>query len=331
MNIEQLARVPIEALPPVDITESVQYLGSDAAVRSLERDAYWPKWDSPWWHMLLLWELGEARQIPLRAVRAMVAALDALPVKTFPIDPSELPAGNDPWRQVQCHCALGSMYQVLTTCGVDVDRELPWMSIAWFARYQMADGGLSCDNDAYLVADECPSSMVGTVAPLEAMLHGALVDERATFVDRAAAFLVARELVRGSSSAHNAEERARESEWRRPCFPRFYLYDVLRGLHVLSRWAVLRGRSLPAAAIESAVETLLAVAGDGVVRVERRAHDGIGTRVFVDGGWQRESVASSFALLDATSVIGAPSVALTRQWADTRTLLLELAESNRLT
>ena len=50
------------------IADSVAYLGSDAAVRSIELDTYWPKWHSPWWHMLLLHELGEDAQRPLRAV-----------------------------------------------------------------------------------------------------------------------------------------------------------------------------------------------------------------------------------------------------------------------
>src|SRR5205085_7692325 len=103
---------------------------------SLEADIYWPKWDSPWWHMLLLWELGEARRIPERSVRAMVAGLDRFPLKIFPIRPGEMPAGLEFGRHEQCHCALGSMYQVLTACGVDVDRELAWIGIEWFARYQ---------------------------------------------------------------------------------------------------------------------------------------------------------------------------------------------------
>jgi hypothetical protein len=57
----------------------------------------------------------------------------------------------------------------------------------------MRDGGLNCDETAYLVEDECPSSMVGTVAGFEAMLRRGPGD----FVDRAAGFLVGRRLVRG--------------------------------------------------------------------------------------------------------------------------------------
>ncbi|MBC7977265.1 MAG: hypothetical protein H7138_19995, partial [Myxococcales bacterium] len=222
------------------IAASVAYLGSDAAVKSLEVDAYWPKWDSPWWHMLLLHELGEAAQIPQRAVTAMVAAIDALPLHSFPIQPQDWPPGADRSRDVACHCALGCMAQVLTACGVDVDRALPWIE-PWFVRYQMADGGLNCDEEAYWHTHECASSMVGTVPAFEAMV---MRGKPHPFIDRGARFLIERRLTQGSPSVHNAEERAREPAWRQPCFPRFYFYDVLRGLAALVRWAELSGRSI---------------------------------------------------------------------------------------
>jgi hypothetical protein len=99
------------------IADSIRYLDSDAALRSLEADIYWPKWHSPWWHMLLLYELGEARRIPDRAVARIIDGLNALPLKIFPIRPEDAP-GADVWRDSLCHCALGSIYQVLTACGV---------------------------------------------------------------------------------------------------------------------------------------------------------------------------------------------------------------------
>src|SRR5215467_9295690 len=75
---ERLARVP-EASPSEDlddaIAESARYLASDAALRSIEADTYWPKWHSPWWHILVLYELGEARRIPARTVTAIVDGL----------------------------------------------------------------------------------------------------------------------------------------------------------------------------------------------------------------------------------------------------------------
>jgi hypothetical protein len=315
------------------IAQSVRYLDSDTAQRSLDADVYWPKWDAPWWHMLLLHEIGEARRIPERAVTRMVERLDAFPLKIFPIQPGELPPGADPHRDVLCHCALGSVFQVLAAAGRDVDRALPWIA-PWFARYQMADGGLSCDDAAYRLTGECPSSIVGTVAPFEAMLLGppaAWTAERAAFVERAAGFLIERRLMLGSQTVHNAEERTREPAWRAPCFPRFYLYDVLRGLAALTRWAELTGRAVPLRAIAGVLEHLLASCPDGTVRRRRLSYAGVGTWLQSPSGeWVRRESALRFPLLEATSAVGEPCPYLTRQWTAARRAVLRLIDQGHV-
>jgi hypothetical protein len=306
------------------IAASVRYLDSEAALRSLEADACWPKWDSPWWHMLLLHELGEARRIPERTVARLIVALNGLPVHVFPIRPEELPPGADPRRHAQCHCALGCITQLLVACGVEVDRALPWVP-PWFLRYQMADGGLNCDATAYLVADECPSSMVATIAPFEAVQLLPPDEERTAFLERAAGFLVARRLMLGSPTHHNREEREREASWRAPCFPRFYFYDVLRGLRALVRWALATGRPVPLRAVSAVVEHLVASFADGIIRVGRRATEGWTSLAPSEAGaWSRQP-ASTFELLELASAVGRPSAALTRAWTATRRDLVELA------
>jgi hypothetical protein len=315
------------------LADSVRYLASDDAARSIAADVYWPKWSGPWWHMLLLFELGEAQRIPERAVAAMVAGLQAFPLKIFPIQPGELPAGADPHRDVLCHCALGSVVQVLAACGRDVAGELPWVE-PWFVRYQMADGGLSCDDAAYRVAHECPSSMVGTVAPLEAMLLGDPAGwsaERAAFVERAAGFLVERRLMLGSATAHNAEERVSQAAWILPCFPRFYFYDVLRGLAALVRWADITDRPIPLGAIDAAVNHLLGGFPDGAIRRQRLAFAGVGTWAQAPSGdWVRRDAAFRSPLLEATSGLGEPCPSLTRQWSATRRTLAALIDRGRV-
>jgi hypothetical protein len=328
----QLAGVPTPELgrsPAIErgIADSVAYLGSDAALRSIEIDTYWPKWHSPWWHMLLLHELGEAAQIPGRTVAAMVTGLDALPLHIFPIHPGDAPPGTDLWRDVSCHCALGCMYQVLSACGVDVDHTLPWIP-AWFVRYQMADGGLNCDELAYRAAGECPSSMVGTIAPLEAML---VRGGQPAFVERAAKFLIERALTQGSTTLHNAAERDAAPAWRHPTFPRFYFYDTLRGLAALVRWAEATGAALLSPAVADVVDELIARFPDGVIRIGRRAHDGMTTRLPThDRTPSPRAPASRFPLLDAASVLGEPSQALTRQWAAARHGLVRLLDAGRV-
>ncbi len=218
-----------------ELEESLRYLRSDQAVKDIETDAYWPKWNSPWWHMLLLHEMGETKSIPEPVIKAHVTALDKIPLKIFPIQPEDMPAGIDPYRGSPCHCQLGNVYQVLDAWGVDVDKELPWIR-PWFLRYQMNDGGMNCDNEAYLVKAEVPSSMVGTNAAFEAiLLHTPRpwTAEEKAFLDKGARFLMERKLMHGSLTKHNADERESEKKWLNLCFPRFYLYDVLRGLNAL--------------------------------------------------------------------------------------------------
>ncbi|SEM22016.1 hypothetical protein SAMN05444354_11361 [Stigmatella aurantiaca] len=334
LDLEKLAAVPNP--PPFrsssverGIADSVAYLGSETAQRSLERDPYWPKWDSPWWHMLLLHELGEARQIPARASAAMVVGIDRL-LHLFPIHPSDAP-GADLQRDSACHCALGTMYPVLAACGIDVERALPWVR-PWFVRYQMADGGLNCDPTAYLQTGECPSSMVGTVAPLEAMLpSNGGASEHSGFVSRAAGFLIERALIHGSRTVHNAGERGAAGAWRALTFPRFYFYDVLRGLAVLVRWAETAGQPLPEAAISAVVTALTERWPDGIVHVERQAHAKSTTILpSSDRSPSPRAPASTFPLLDATSQLGEPSEALTRQWTEARAGVLRLAQAGRL-
>jgi hypothetical protein len=308
------------------IAESVHYLASDAAQRSIDADLYWPKWDSPWWHMLLLYEMGEVRRIPERAVAKMVEALDRFPLKLFPIAPGELPATADPHRDVLCHCALGCMVQVLSACGRDVDRELPWIK-PWFIRYQMADGGLNCDETAYSCTDECPSSMVATIGPFEAMLGGrtAWAPDHAAFVERAGRFLLERRLMLGSRTQHNAAERASQLAWLEPCFPRFYFYDVLRGLAAIVRWSELTEHPVPLRAISGVLDHLLASFPDGTIRRRRLAYDGVGTWICSPAGeWVRREAASRFRLLELISTVGQPCPYSTRQWSVARHGVLRL-------
>jgi hypothetical protein len=316
---------PLEA----EIGASVAYLASDAAHASIAADTYWPKWHSPWWHMLLLHELGEARRIPERVVTAMVDGLNALPLKFFPIRPEEAP-GAELWRDTACHCALGNIHQALAACGIDVAAALPWIR-PWFYRYQMADGGLNCDETAYLVEDECPSSMVATIAPFEALLPGAWSADDERFLERAAGFLIARQLRLGSPTVHNAAERESQKLWPAICFPRFYFYDVLRGLAALVRWAQRSGRTLPRPAIAAVVEGLVASFPDGVVRLQRHGIASCpATRApQPTGDWPRVPT-TTFPLLEAAGVLGKPSAAATRQWSAARRGLLELLDAGRI-
>lgn len=304
-----------------ELEASVRYLESDEALASLAADPYWPKWDSPWWHMLLLHEMGATKRIHERSVHALVQSLDRLPLKIFPIHDGELPEGVPAYR-VPCHCQLGTVYQVLSTWGVDVDRELPWIR-PWLLRHQMPDGGLNCDDTAYRVEDEVPSSMVGTIGAFEAIL---LCTDRPwtaaerTFLDHGAQFLIGRRLVEGSSTHHNAEERTSALAWGELCFPRFYFYDVLRGLSALTKWASMTNQPIPRAAHDVA-ESLLTRFPDGQLRIGRQPWLGKPTWTPTASTTWHRSPSTVSPLLARVSVVGEVSPYLNRQWSEARALL----------
>ena len=168
MNSEQLEKlhaIASKKTPEVSlqyesglVQQSVDYLASCKALESIEADPYWPKWDSPWWQMLLLHEMGLTSHIPSAIVEAIIDALDSYYLKVFPFTESEVPVGVDPLNQVACHCQLGTMHQLLTAYGVDVDSRLPWLR-PWYLRYQLNDGGLNCDGSLYKNGSEELSSV----------------------------------------------------------------------------------------------------------------------------------------------------------------------------
>jgi hypothetical protein len=96
--------------------------------------------------------------------------------------------------------------------------------------------------------------MVSTLPPLEALLHHterSFTPEETAALDAGADYLLRRRLCRSLSRGGLIEE-----SWLTPAFPRFYEYDVLRGLRFVAAWARRRSRPLPWSAIEEVVRHL---------------------------------------------------------------------------
>src|SRR4051794_4242273 len=91
------------------VHESVHYLSSQEATRSITANPYWPKWNSPWWHMATLFEMGQAHQIPKKTVESLVQAIH----RQYPQDGR--PASTTP-----CPCQVGNIFQILNATGLDV-------------------------------------------------------------------------------------------------------------------------------------------------------------------------------------------------------------------
>ncbi len=294
------------------VEDCAQKLASKASAESLAADPYWPKWDSPWWHMSLLWELGMHDRIPAEAVERMTQALNRHYLPVFPFEIADVPAHLDPQRAIMCHCGAAIIYQILRACGVDVEASVPWIR-PWFTRYQLPDGGFNCDEAAYVKAQP-RSSVVSTLPVLEALLFAtpALSVEEEQCLDRGAQYLIRRRLCRSVSRGGDLID----ANWLSPVFPRFYQYDVLRGLRVLAAWARRRGCGLPGEAVEESMNHL----GDHI-RSGRAARDPSAsclTLFCVDGRWERGRPSTSFPLLDATR---GRNGGLQRAWNETVTLL----------
>lgn len=299
------------ALPDLPLEDTLQYLGSEAAMESLDANPYWPKWDGPWWRMMLLFEMGLASRIPRRCVDKLVSKMKSDCLHFFPIRIEELPPGANPYGDIPCHCQLGTLYCLLLACGVDVDTELPWIR-PWFVKYQLPDGGLNCDEAVYS-RDTPHSSIVSTLPPLEAVLSAdEWTPEEERFLDRGAEYLLQRRLFRSLSKGGVVINES----WTRLCFPRFYQYDLLRGLRFLARWAERRGRRIPAEAVAEAIGLVRPIPGRRMFEEEPRTRRA--------PHWEVVYPASTFDLLDRAS---REAAWLRNEWRETLLRLNRVIDS----
>jgi hypothetical protein len=291
---------------------SIEYLGSAEAQRSFDYDPYWPKWNSPWWHMTLLWELGAAGRIPPQALQRLMKALQTKYLQFFPLTEAEIPPGVDPISEIMCHCGLGTAYQILKAASVDVDRELPWIR-KWMVQYQIADGGWNCDEAAYTKAQP-KSSVVSSLPILESLLTMTnRSDKENQALDAGAEYILKRRFVRSLKSGEVINP-----DWLQLTFPRFYEYDLLRGLSFCVKWANQRQKPLPKQTIEEAFSIIKAKVISQNDRtglpVERQFYKSEKTRIKDDNGVWTTTHSSDFSLLVWVSQMDQISPPLTFIW-----------------
>lgn len=264
--------------------------------------------------MLLLHELGLSKKIPAIAVSKLTEVLKSHYLPFFPLKEAELPPGIDPRRKIACHCAVGSAYQLLHGCGVNVREELPWMS-PWLLKYQLPDGGLNCDEAVYTKPDP-KSSIVSTLPCLEAVLFcrsGALTIEEVDFLNKGAVYLVSHRLFRRISDGKVMRE-----DFVEVMFPRFYEYDFLRGYYFLARWRKESGFHIPEELTAEVVELMSRQLGPaGVVLKRDNIIDRRSYNPGTDGKWIMGE-ASEFDLMKAVSYEGCACPSLTQQWAEVK-------------
>jgi hypothetical protein len=323
VNINEILK-RIQKNPKIDfyqfenaVLNSVEYLVSPAAFASIEADPYWPKWDAPWWHMSVLFEMGLSDRIPKQTAKRLLDEIAATHLPYF--FKAEAPAGKTDKQDCPCPCSFGNIYQILGATGLDVDASLPWAR-SWFLKYQMKDGGLNCDEDAYH-GDPNASSIVGTISPLEAILSvSELSPAEENFLNDGAKCLLDRKLMFGSTSTFNAEEKLDEADWLKPCFPRLYFYDVIRGLSFIAKWAERLKQPIPESFISFAIEAISSKFPDGKIINERHSYEAVGNK--------RGVPATHFKLLDQLSVINQVSPHLTQSWQETLATFSRLASKS---
>lgn len=292
--------------------ESLIYLGSQAAIDSLAADAYWPKWHSPWWHISLLFEMGLTDWIPDGILDKVIEQMNVQYLRFFPQREEDLPAGVNPNTQIACHCQLGNIYQILKTKGIDVDARLPWIR-PWFLIYQLPDGGLNCDEGAYLHSHK--SSVVSSLPVFEALLlcadTGSLTAEETVFLDQAVQYLVRHCLV------YRTNGDLMDPDFLTLQFPRFYHYDILRGLAFLNRWRDHYPGSSPLGdsvdqIIREAVQVIQTKLNNDLLLIERCELNETTTLALGEGGnWRTGQPVSFFPLLTLASTVGTCSPNLT--------------------
>lgn len=256
------------------------------------------KWDGAWWHMAALFEMGEIRRIPESAIVQAKKLLRTRVWPVFVIRESDGPTQeHDRDRWDCCHCELAVFYRILRAYGCGIDEEMPWIR-EWLLRHQLPDGGLNCDPDAYTHSRK--SSIVSTLPPLEAILHHTdrpFTEQEQHFLDEGARYLIEHHLVCSKSGGAVINE-----EWLKPCFPRFFEYDLLRGLSFLTAWSRTREKPLPDGFVLEALARVAPYLDGEHVRIGRQVWD-------ADGEWGGET----FVLLEALAGIGEVSDALSRE------------------
>lgn len=77
-----------------------------------------------------------------------------------------------------------------------------------------------------------------------------ITDKEKDFVDKGASYLINKQLFR------NSKGEIIYNNWLQAFFPRFYEFDILRGLSFLTDWSLLRKKELPINSIIETVEIL---------------------------------------------------------------------------
>ena len=304
------------------LQKTIDYLNSEDAQLSLKRDVYWPKWDSTWWHILLLYELGLIKEVPKDLMELFALVVNDNVLHFFPFTESEMPKETDPYRQILCFCAAGSLYQMLYSYGIDVDERIPWLR-EWFIMYQLPDGGYNCNEDAY-TKDIKKSSITSTLPMVESLLlfdQNQITDAEKHVLVNAANYIVSHKLFRKLTDSTIMDLNFTEIR-----FPRFYEYDFFRGFTFLYHYRKKYGYTFSDSITDEVEELVNRHIVDGVITLKGVPLYDKSYNPTSDGKWEKGE-ASYFDLLKLVMEPNHQSLVLTKAWEEMKPKYLKVIQS----
>ncbi len=249
-----------------ELSEVGALIQSEKALRMIERDVYWPKWDSPWWYILLLEETGRLAEVPVEVFKEMLICADRQYLKVFPVREEDVDGPVNGHTEVMCFCFLGGLMKIASKLDFDVFAHVPWAK-SWLARYQLADGGYNCDESAYTTSGK--SSLVSSTVMLEGMIEYAKytedIESYAANMQKIVSYLLKHQVYLST-----AGKEIPDTAWDKIIFPRFYEYDFSRGLEAIFDFLLLTGKKVRGVAIEQALAMLRQKTGGGLAHSEKQ-------------------------------------------------------------
>jgi hypothetical protein len=291
------------------LQKSIDFLNSKEASDSLRRDVYWPKWDSTWWHILLLYELGMIREVPKDLMELFAEVVNDNVLHFFPFTEDEFPKDTDPYRQILCFCAAGSLYQMLYSYGIDVDKKIPWLR-AWFTKYQLPDGGYNCNEDAY-TKEVKKSSMTSTLPMVESLLlfkKDQITSDELDVLHKASDYIVSHKLFRKLT-----DQSIMDPNFTQIRFPRYYEYDFLRGFTFLYSYREKYGYTFPDSITDEVEELVNKHLVDGIITLKGVPLYDKSYNPLPNGKWEKGE-ASTYDLLKLVMETNHQSLVLTKAW-----------------
>lgn len=220
-SILDTGKLTVPKIPESVLQEQIRWMRNKMPLA----DPYWPKWQAPWWSILAFKDLDQLNDIPKDLIDSFVSKIQSHYINDFPLLEEDIPQGCDPYRNILCFCAAGSLYGLIQGLGQSPFQSLPLLE-KLYLKFQMDDGGFNCDESNYTQAPY-RSSVVSTLVMIEALGTKNADPKLRPVLTQGLDSLLKRNFI------YSSKGKLIDPDWLKPAFPRFYQYDLLRCFEVL--------------------------------------------------------------------------------------------------